>query len=123
MAGPSRFFRRGDFVPADLPARFDDCADAGPASGAEIVELTLRRFQSEDVGLGQIADVNVVADTGAVGRVVIGSVNFDVRLLSERNLQDIRDQVRLDAMFLAEPLRTAGGIEITERDKAQPLKL
>ena len=40
----------------------------------------------------KIEDVNVIANAGAIRRLVIGAVNFDVRLLAERDLQHVRNE-------------------------------
>ena len=62
----------------------------------------------------KIDNVDVVADTCAVGRLIIGSVNFDVRALTKRDLQHIRNQVCFGPMIFAEVLRGAGRIEVTQ---------
>ena len=54
------------------------------------------------MGLGEIDDVDVVADAAAVGRRVVGAVDLDRLLLAEGDLEDIRDQVGLDAVVFAE---------------------
>ena len=46
--------------------------------------------------------MNVVADAGAVGRVVVGAEDHDALALPQRRLQTDRDQVRLRIMVLAE---------------------
>ena len=59
------------------------------------------------MGAREIEDVDVVANAGAVGRFVVGAEDFDVRLLAERDFEDIRDEVRLDAVIFAEIVRCA----------------
>ncbi len=44
-------------------------------------------IQRPHVGVGQVGNVNVVADSGTVRRRIIGAVNLDVRPLSERRQQ------------------------------------
>ena len=80
----------------------DHFAHARAAAGAEIVEFTFRRVEREDVRPGKIDNVNVIADAGAIRRVVIGPVNFDVRLLAERNFEHVRNEMGFDAMVFAE---------------------
>ena len=72
--------------------------------------------EGEHVRLREIEDVDVVADARAVGRLVVGAVDFDVLLLPERDLQDVRDEVRLDAVIFAEGLGGAGGVEVAQGD-------
>src|SRR5262245_34105219 len=65
IAGPPRIFHHGNFAAAHFAATLDHFADAGAAAGAE-VELrafsAIEIFHREHVGLGEIDDVNVVAD-------------------------------------------------------------
>ena len=49
----------------------------------------------------EVADVDVVADAGAVGRRVIGAVDVDLRPQPERGLDRDLDQVRRVARRLA----------------------
>ena len=71
----------------------------------------------------KIENVNVIADARAVRRFVIGAVNLDVRFLAERDFQDIRNEMRLEAVIFAKFCRGAGSVEITQRDETQPVNL
>ena len=71
---------------------------AAPAPGVELL-------QRQQVRLGQVVDVDVVADAGAVRRRVVGAEDLDVRPLPERHLEDERDQVRLRVVVLADACR------------------
>ena len=55
-----------------------------------------------DVGVGEIADVHVVADAGAVGRRIVVAENVDRRLAAHGREQDERNEVRLGVMALAD---------------------
>src|SRR5205085_8633956 len=123
IASAPRFFYDGNFVPRDFAARIDHLAHAGAAAGAKIVEVTLRGLQRQNMRAGEIQDVDVVADASAVRRIVIRAVNFHVRVFSERDLQHVRDEVSLNAMFFAEIFRGARGVEITQRDEAELVNL
>src|SRR5215813_9352513 len=68
---------------------------------------------------GEIADVDVVADAGTVGRVVVGAENGDVFALAASDLQDQGDEVRFRAMIFALLRSGAGGVEIAEAGIAQ----
>ena len=81
--GRRGFSTTGIGCPVILRQVVDHFAHAGAAAGAEIVKSALRRLEREDVRVRQIEDVNVIANAGAVGRFVIGPVNFDVRFLSQ----------------------------------------
>ena len=62
----------------------------------------------------KIDDMDVIANTCAVGRLIVGSVNFDIRALTERDLQHGGNQMCLRPMIFAEVLRGAGRIEVTQ---------
>jgi hypothetical protein len=62
----------------------------GPARG--------QRFYCQHVGLSQVGDVNVVADTGAIGGIVVLSKDRDVGTLASGDLQHQGDQVGFRVM-------------------------
>src|SRR5690606_10696837 len=78
---------RGDVIPdvdaGDAPAGVDDFAHREPAAVGQIVGATVpgsgaeEVFHGEQVGAADVGDVDVVANTGAVGRVVVVSENFE----------------------------------------------
>ena len=68
-------------------ASFDHFPHTRPATGAQVVKRARWRLERENVRISQIANVNVIANAGTVGRVVIRSENFDVFFLSERDLR------------------------------------
>src|SRR3546814_9985832 len=51
-------------------------------------------FQRIDMGGGEVADMDIVAHPGSVGRVVIGAVDGDVAALADRGLYGDLDQMR-----------------------------
>src|SRR5262249_14234788 len=60
----------------------DPLADAVAPAGAEVAAEALagpQGFERQQVGLGEVIDVDVVADTGAVGRGVVGAEDLDGR--------------------------------------------
>ena len=63
--------------------------------------------------LGKIGNVNVVANAGAVGRIVIGSVDRNAFSLSVRNLKNKRNEMAFGIMSLTEltALVSTAGIE------------
>lgn len=85
--------------------------DLGGAALAEIVE-------AEDVGLGEIGDMDVVADAGAVGGVVVGAEDGDGRSLTEGGLEDEGDEVGFGGVVFAEATLGigSGGVEVAEDD-------
>ena len=75
------------------------------------------------MSLGEIDDVNVVADTGAVRSGVVGAKDSAFLLLGKRDAQHVGDEVRLDSALFAKFLAATGGVEIAERHKLQPVQL
>src|SRR3546814_9305217 len=74
-------------------------------------------FQRIDMGGGEVADMDIVAHPGSVGRVVIGAVDGDVAALADRGLYGDLDQMRGTGGGLAgATLRIgAGDVEIAQR--------
>src|SRR5439155_13995436 len=99
---PARLFHGGNFYTGDFFASRNDLPHRVAIAVAEIVEALLARRETEDVRLREVQDVDVVTDASAVGCRVIRAVNLDARRLAERHFEDIRDEVRLQAMMLAE---------------------
>src|SRR3546814_19334110 len=75
------------------------------------------------MGGGEVADMDIVAHPGSVGRVVIGAVDGDVAALADRGLYGDRDQMRGTGGGLAGPtLRiSASDLEIVHRAEVQRL--
>src|SRR5262249_25160750 len=75
----------------------------------------------QQMRLGQVIDVYVIADAGAVRRRVVGAEDFDGRALAHRGLNHQRDQVRLGVVVLADgTVRAgAGGVEVAQGGVAQ----
>src|SRR5438128_8657153 len=71
------------------------------------------------MSVGQIDDVDVIANAGAVRRVVISPENFDMLFLSQRDLEHVWNQMRFVAVILAEFFRCPGSIKIAERNKLE----
>ena len=62
----------------------------------------------------EIDNVDVVANAGAVRRLIIGAVNFQVRFLTERDFEHVWNQMGLDPMIFAKIPRCTGRVEITQ---------
>ena len=71
----------------------------------------------------EVRDVDVVADARAVGCRIIGPVNLALSRLAERDLEDVGDEVRLEAMVFAEFFARARGVEVAKRHKLQAMNL
>ena len=68
------------------------------------------------MGLREIGDVNVIADTGSVGGGVIDSEDFEMRPAAMDNLAGDFDEMRCDGAALsATTLRVgAGNVEVAK---------
>src|ERR1700757_415250 len=73
--------------------------------------------------LGEIEDVNVIANTGSIRRVVVSSVNFDVWSFTKRHLQHSGNEMRLWSVVFAKFLGCAGGIEVAQTNKFDAMNL
>ena len=87
-----------------------------PAVGVQMI-------QRQQMRLGQVGDVDVVAHAGAVRRRIVGAEHLQRRPAAERGVDRQRDQVRLRLVILAEPAGGigAGGIEVAQHAAAQPV--
>src|SRR5439155_21179283 len=119
VAVATHLFDHFDGSAGDLLAQLDDFADRRTFAVAQIEKAVPARAHGENVRAGQINDVNVIADTRAVGRRVIRAKELAMRRLAERNPEHVGDQVRLDAMMLAEPFAGTGCVEVAKGDKLQ----
>src|SRR5262249_25135606 len=117
------FFYRFDFSSSDFTARFDHFPNARTAARTKIVTAAGGFAESKNMRVGEIEDVNVIANTGSIRSVVVGAVDFDVRFCNERHLQHSRNEMRLRSMVFAKFLRCTGGVEIAQANKFQPMNL
>ena len=103
---------------AHLFRRGYDFAHAGTDPGAEIDAAVIfpQLFQRQPVSGREIFDMNVIADAGTVGRIVIGAENPYRFQFPVNGFQHQRNEMRFRQMALADRSvrRTAGGIKITQ---------
>ena len=85
------FFDGLDFSSGDFAARFDYFSNAGTATRTEVVTAAGGFAQSQNMRLGEIEDVNVIANTSSIRRLVVSSINFDVRFFTKRHVQNRRN--------------------------------
>src|SRR6266480_4751669 len=72
IARAAWFFEGGDLFASDFFAHADDFAHRVAVAVAQVVEALRAGCQGEYVSLGEIHDVDVIADAGAVGRRIVG---------------------------------------------------
>src|SRR3546814_11845064 len=94
-----------------------------------LVELVKARllpavFERPQVRIGEIADVDVVTNAGAVARFVVRAENLHVERLTGCAPQQLWNQVRLGCMRFADAARTAGTsrLEIAQRRGPQAVR-
>ena len=73
-------------------------AEIARHAGAAGLQITQRR----DVGGGEIGDMDIVADTGAIRGRVIGAENLQGRMGAEHGADRERDQMGLGIVILAQ---------------------
>src|SRR5262249_37893652 len=76
----------------------------------------LEMLQGEQMGVGQIIDMNVVAEAGPIGRRVVRAEDLDGWPLSHRGLDDEWNEMRFGIVVLANtPIGTgARRVEVAE---------
>ena len=74
------------------------------------------------MGLGQIDDVNVVADATAIGGGVVGSVDLHGLLPAQCHHENIGNEMGLDPVILAELSGGSGGVEVAERHEGDAVQ-
>ena len=89
----------GSVVADRLLERCDQLEDADGLPGAEVVDdvARLRLLEGGHVSFGEVDDVDVVAQAGAVGGVVVGAEDADPVELADGDAGDERHQVVRDA--------------------------
>src|SRR5580692_1218791 len=93
-----------DSAAGHAPRGFDDLAHAESAAAAQVVDqrsTLAESIKSEHVRLSQVADVNVIANAGAVGRGVVGTEDGDGFSLSGCSFQNEGNQMRFGMVALA----------------------
>ena len=71
------------------------------------------------MGLGQVLDVDVVADRRAVAGRVVGAEDGDVVALAHGRAQDVGDEVGLGVVVLAQPAAGPRDVEVAQRDRVE----
>ena len=108
--------------PVTLRALFDHLAHAKAFSRPDVIELAFTGhdgFESLQVRIGQVVDVNKIANAGAVGRGIICSEDRHMWTFSESDVEDDRDDVGLGRVVFTERTILGGStcVEVTKRDK------
>ncbi len=115
--------------PTGHPAhRVDDLLDREAATGPQVEcrghASPLEVSQGADVGVGQIADVDVVADRRSVRGRIIPAHQIERRNLPLHRHQRPRNQVGFRLVHLADPGGRVGaaGVEIAQADRGHSVR-
>src|SRR5690606_8669868 len=111
-----------DRVAGDAAGALDHLADGEAVAVAEVADEVFAGgggVQGEQVGLGQVGDVDVVADAGAVGGGVVVAVDGDGRAAALGDLEDEGDEVGLGLVRCAVGAVGAGDVEVAQGGRAQ----
>ena len=107
----------GNFAAGDFLGGVDDFEDGEAAAVADVEGFAgngFDRFEGAEVGVGDVEDVNVVANAGAIRRGVVRAENFDVRNNACGGVENFGNEMGFDAMVLTAFCRGARGVEIAE---------
>ena len=77
-------------------------------------------FERRDMRVSEVADMDIVADAGAVGRGIVGAVDGDLALADRRfarDLDEVRRALRRSGLF--GPRVGAGDVEIAKRSEVE----
>ena len=125
VAGPARSLDHGEIDAGDAADRIDHLADreavAIAAIGDEARPAGPQIGERVGMGIGEVADMDVVAHAGAIGRVVISAEDLDLRALAERGLAGDLDEMggALGRLARAALRIGAGDVEIAQRHIAE----
>ena len=107
---PARRKLPRDFSAGDALGGFDDFQNGITATVANVEGFpsdALNFLKRAQVGVGDIQDVNIVADAGAIGRGIIGAKDINMGDGATGGIQDSResDAFRHDALRRAAAMR------------------
>ncbi len=119
VAGAAGLFGDLEVLARDLFDGVDDLAYGVAVAVAQVVDqfgFLIEFAQGQQVSEAEVFDVDVIADAGAVGGVVVRAEDLDVFTFAHGGLDDQGDQVRLGAVVFADGTVTAraAGVEVTQ---------
>jgi len=122
IAGAARGKFAGDLVTSDFFGGVDNFDDREAAAVANVESFAgdgLDGFEGAKVGIGDVEDVDVVADASAIGSGIVGAENFKLRDEAEGGVENFGNEVGFDAMGFAAFSGGASSIEIAESGVVQ----
>ena len=122
VAGAAGAVADGDGFAGDFFGGGDDFFDGEAAAGAEVdggaFAAVAEVGECEGVGGGEVVDVDVVADAGAVGGGVVGAEDGDGVDVAPDGHEDAGDKVGFGVVVFADAAVevAAAGVEVAEED-------
>jgi hypothetical protein len=119
ITGTARTQFARDSAAGDAFGGVDDFEDRKAAAVADVEGFARDAFnllESAKVGIGDIEDVDVIADAGSVGRGVVRAEDIDVRQAAGGGVEDAGNKMSFDAMLLAAFPGGSGSVEIAKDD-------
>src|SRR3989338_4114947 len=120
IPGPPRTHAHLYFFPSDTLDSAQDLLHGIAVAVSQIedpaFQAAKKRLERQKMRRGQVLDVNVIANAGAVRRVVVVAEDHELFVLSGDGAKDVGNDVRFGLMALAGlPSRMrAAGVEITQ---------
>lgn len=122
VAGAARGDFARNFAAGDFFRCVDDFEDGKTAAVADVESFTGDRFngfESADVGVRDIQDVNVIANASAIRRGVVRTEDFDVGDEAHGGVENLGDEMGFDTMSFAALRGGASSVEIAKSGELQ----
>ena len=97
----------------------------GPQIHSRALPSRTEMIERPQMSFGQILDVDVIANSRSIGRLIVGPIDVDMRAFSERGVQDQWNEVRFGFMSFADFAFAvgSGSVEIALRHRSQAIGL
>src|SRR5713226_6296353 len=112
-----------DFAASDALRCIDDLQNREPAAVAYVEGFArdaVDFLESAEVGIGDVEDVNVIADAGSVRCGIVGAEDIDMGNSAAGGIENAGNDVSLHTMMLAAFLGGSGSVEIAEGHVVEP---
>ena len=109
----------GDIAGGEVADGVDNLADGEALAGANVESVAGDAsdvLQGEEMGFGDVEDMDVIANAGAVGSGIVVAKDFEVRGAALDGLQDARDEMGFGAASFSALGGGAGDVEVAESD-------
>src|SRR5260370_952822 len=123
ITGTARTQFARDLAAGDALGRIDDFQDREAAAVADVESFAgnaVDLLKRADVGIGDIEDVDVVAEAGSVRCGIVRAENIDMGQSTAGGVENPRNEMSLDAMMLRAFLGGSRSVEITEGHVLEP---